>query len=137
GPGAPGGDPAPHARPGREPGRRGDHPQHARENGRDAVPDPGIHRLPQPRTGLADRPAAHRGRPQLPDPRHHRPAAGHYREARFGGAQVTDRARATLAFVAPFAAYVGLMAVERALDLPPRIAYPVRLVVGSLVLLYF
>src|SRR5262249_14162338 len=42
---------------------------------------------------------------------------------------------ATSAYVAPFVAFVGIMAIERALSVPPQIAYPIRFfVVWALVL---
>ncbi len=40
----------------------------------------------------------------------------------------------TLAYIAPFLAYVGMMTIERALHLPPQVSYPVRLSVTSLVI---
>ncbi len=43
--------------------------------------------------------------------------------------------RATLAYAAPFAAFVGLMGLEHALGVPPLIAYPIRFVVTSAVLI--
>jgi CAAX prenyl protease-like protein len=43
---------------------------------------------------------------------------------------------ATLAYTAPFLTFVCLMAIERALHLPPQVAYPVGLFVSSLVI-YF
>ena len=46
---------------------RGDHPQHAREDGRDAVADPGVHRHPQSRAGGALGPPAG-ARAQFSDP---------------------------------------------------------------------
>src|SRR5687767_2009231 len=36
--------------------------------------------------------------------------------------------KATAAYVAPFLAFVGIMAIERALSIPPEIAHPVRFV---------
>jgi uncharacterized protein len=43
---------------------------------------------------------------------------------------------ATYAYVAPFIAFVGIMAIERPLSIPPQIAYPVRFVcVWAIVLL--
>ena len=45
-----------------------------------------------------------------------------------------SRRRATLAYVAPFLAFVGIMAVERAIPLPPQWLYPVRfLIVAALI----
>ena len=44
--------------------------------------------------------------------------------------------KATLAYVAPFAAYVVLMQAERALSLPGQIAYPIRLLIVALVLVF-
>jgi CAAX prenyl protease-like protein len=41
---------------------------------------------------------------------------------------------ATLAYIAPFLAFVGMMTIERALHLPPQVTYPVRLSVTSLVI---
>jgi CAAX prenyl protease-like protein len=43
----------------------------------------------------------------------------------------------TAAYVAPFAAFVGVMAIERALGIPAVYAYPARFVIASLVLLIF
>lgn len=43
---------------------------------------------------------------------------------------------ATVAYTAPFLTFVCLMVMERALHLPPQVAYPVRLSVSSLVI-YF
>jgi uncharacterized protein len=45
-------------------------------------------------------------------------------------------ANAIFAYIAPFLAFVCLMTVERALHLPPQVAYPVRLSVASL-FIYF
>jgi CAAX protease family protein len=39
---------------------------------------------------------------------------------------MTARNRATLAYAAPFAVFVGLMGIEHALALAPQVAYPVR-----------
>jgi CAAX prenyl protease-like protein len=50
---------------------------------------------------------------------------------------LTSHRRATLAYAAPFIAYVSLMAIERAASLPAQFAYPVRLVVVTAVLLLF
>ena len=44
---------------------------------------------------------------------------------------------ATLAYVAPFVAYIGLMGVEKAVALPAGWFYPIRLVVVTAVLLAF
>src|SRR5262245_34498215 len=42
---------------------------------------------------------------------------------------------ATSAYAAPFIAFVGIMAIERGLSVPPQIAYPIRFgVVWALVL---
>lgn len=50
--------------------------------------------------------------------------------------QVESNRRVTSAYVAPFIAFVGIMAIEKALSIPPQIAYPVRfLIVLVLVLL--
>jgi CAAX prenyl protease-like protein len=43
--------------------------------------------------------------------------------------------RATVAYVAPFAAYVGLMAIGRAVGLPPQIDFALRAVVCGLLIL--
>lgn len=48
-----------------------------------------------------------------------------------------DSHAATLAYVAPFAAYVGLMAVEKAAALPAEWFYPIRLAAATAVLLAF
>ena len=50
---------------------------------------------------------------------------------------MTAAHRATLAYVAPFAAYVVLMQAERALALPGQIAYPIRVLTVALVLLFW
>jgi len=44
-------------------------------------------------------------------------------------------AHATAAYVAPFVVYVGLMGIEHALGLPPRIFYPVRCAASALALI--
>ena len=45
-----------------------------------------------------------------------------------------SRRRATLAYVAPFLAFLGIMAVERLIPLPPQWLYPVRfLIVTALI----
>ena len=40
--------------------------------------------------------------------------------------ELTSESRATAGYVAPFAAYVGLMALERALRLPAAVDFPHR-----------
>jgi uncharacterized protein len=47
----------------------------------------------------------------------------------------TERRNATLAYIAPFVAFVALLAVERALSLPPLVFYSLRLLIVSLILL--
>lgn len=48
----------------------------------------------------------------------------------------SESSRLTYAYVAPFVAFVGIMAAEKALSVPPQIAYPIRFVaVWTLVLL--
>ncbi|MCX6627127.1 MAG: CAAX prenyl protease-related protein [Candidatus Solibacter sp.] len=47
---------------------------------------------------------------------------------------IDSRQRATLAYIAPFIAFVGIMAVERMIPLPPQWLYPVRfLIVAALI----
>ena len=47
---------------------------------------------------------------------------------------IDSRRRATIAYIAPFLAFVGMMAVERLIPLPPQWLYPVRfLIVTSLI----
>jgi hypothetical protein len=49
-------------------------------------------------------------------------------------ASADSRRRATIAYVAPFLAFVGIMAVERLIPLPPQWLYPVRfLIVTALI----
>ena len=48
---------------------------------------------------------------------------------------MTSDSRATAAYIAPFAAYVGLMAVGRALGLPPQVDFPLRFAVAVLLIL--
>ena len=43
---------------------------------------------------------------------------------------------ATIAYVAPFAAYVSLLGLDRALGLPPEIFYPIRFLAVLLILLW-
>jgi CAAX prenyl protease-like protein len=43
---------------------------------------------------------------------------------------------ATVAYVAPFVAFVGVMGIERALSIPPLIAYPVRFAIVAALLLF-
>ncbi len=45
--------------------------------------------------------------------------------------------RATVGYVAPFAAYVGLMALDRAIGLPPQFDFPLRAVVAGLLIWFF
>ncbi|HYW45828.1 MAG TPA: CAAX prenyl protease-related protein [Bryobacteraceae bacterium] len=49
---------------------------------------------------------------------------------------MTAHQKSTVAYAAPFAAFVGLMAIEHALGLSPRIAYPVRCLVVAAILLF-
>ena len=47
---------------------------------------------------------------------------------------IDSRRRATIGYTAPFLAFVGMMAVERLIPLPPQWLYPVRfLIVTSLI----
>ena len=47
---------------------------------------------------------------------------------------IDSRRRATIGYIAPFLAFVGMMAVERLIPLPPQWLYPVRfLIVTSLI----
>lgn len=48
-----------------------------------------------------------------------------------------DVSHATLGYVAPFAAFVGLMAIERAIALPAAVFYPLRIVVVGALLWIF
>jgi CAAX prenyl protease-like protein len=48
----------------------------------------------------------------------------------------SSRSTATIAYVAPFAAYVILLSLERAVPLPPEIFYPIRFLVVLLILLF-
>lgn len=50
--------------------------------------------------------------------------------------QATSDRRATFAYVAPFAAYVSLMALDRAANLPAQFFFPLRFVVVGLLLLF-
>jgi len=43
---------------------------------------------------------------------------------------------ATIAYVAPFATFVGLLALDRAITLPPEVFYPIRFLTVLLVLLF-
>jgi len=42
---------------------------------------------------------------------------------------IDSRRRATIGYIAPFLAFVGMMAVERLIPLPPQWLYPVRFVI--------
>jgi len=48
---------------------------------------------------------------------------------------LTSEQRATAAYLAPFAAYVGLMAVDHALGLPPQVDFLLRFTVAALLIL--
>ena len=48
---------------------------------------------------------------------------------------MTARQKITGAYVAPFLAFVALMAIERLLGLPPQVAYPVRCLVVAAILI--
>jgi CAAX prenyl protease-like protein len=48
---------------------------------------------------------------------------------------LTSDQRSTAAYIAPFIAYVGLMAAARPLGIPPQIDFPLRLVVSGLLIL--
>ena len=43
--------------------------------------------------------------------------------------------RATIAYIAPFLAFVGVMAIERAIALPPQLLYPIRFAIVAALLL--
>src|ERR1043166_8772381 len=48
-----------------------------------------------------------------------------------------DSRNITVAYVAPFVAFVGIMAIEKSLSIPPQIAYPVRFcMVWAIVLIF-
>lgn len=47
---------------------------------------------------------------------------------------IASRRRATLAYIAPFIAFVGIMAVERMIPLPPEWMYPVRFLIVTLLI---
>ena len=47
---------------------------------------------------------------------------------------IDSRRRATAAYIAPFLAFVGIMAVERMIPLPPEWMYPVRFLIVTLLI---
>jgi uncharacterized protein len=47
---------------------------------------------------------------------------------------VDSRRRATAAYLAPFVAFVGMMAIERLIPLPPQWLYPVRCLIVALLI---
>ena len=49
--------------------------------------------------------------------------------------QSTSPTLTTASYVAPFLAFVGIMALERALSIPPQFAYPIRVCVVSALIL--
>jgi hypothetical protein len=51
--------------------------------------------------------------------------------------QSTDSRRATVAYIAPFVAFVCIMAVERVLPLPSPWLYPVRCLIVSALIAFF
>jgi uncharacterized protein len=47
---------------------------------------------------------------------------------------IESHRRATIAYIAPFLAFVGIMAVERIIPLPPQWLYPVRFLIVTLLI---
>ena len=101
--------------------------------GRDAVADPGIHRHAQPRTGGPHGAPAGARRAHLADPGRQRPPSGSP-----GPPQKLSAMRhPTLSYIAPFVAFIAVMAVEKATGLPAAWMYSLRVAVTLAVLLIF